>query len=36
MLFYRLDLRMHRKIAVIDGEEIAYTGEYEPGRPAVL
>ncbi|MBI2826867.1 MAG: cardiolipin synthase [Planctomycetia bacterium] len=25
MLFYRLDLRMHRKIAVIDGE-IAYTG----------
>ena len=25
MLFYRLDLRMHRKIVVIDGE-IAYTG----------
>ena len=25
MFFYRLDLRMHRKIAVIDGE-IAYTG----------
>jgi len=25
MLFYRLDLRLHRKIAVIDGE-IAYTG----------
>ncbi len=25
MLFYRIDLRMHRKIAVIDGE-IAYTG----------
>ncbi len=25
MLFYRLDLRMHRKIALIDGE-IAYTG----------
>ena len=25
MLFYRIDLRMHRKIAVIDGE-VAYTG----------
>ena len=35
MLFYRVDLRMHRKIVVIDGE-VAYTDEQIAGAAAAV